>query len=631
MLDNADNPNLDYQLYIPTSPLGVVVITSRNEECQQYATSKAVVLEGLSTNAAQELLLKAARIPASQHTLLAADALKVADLLQLHPLALIQAGTYVSRGHCQLGEYPAIYEQQRQRLLRFHPAQVQSRSRDVYATFEASVDAIKQLSTTTSSNALELLPLLAVCSVSQVPLMLFKAGWEGAQKVSPNLTDNDEDYEVELLTPWHVSQLPSLLGVNKVLWDSFQLMEALQLLKAFALVSIEAFNESTSVSMHPLVHAWARDRQSDDEQHKSWLSMGCIVASARHGGSVNQIHDWQLQPHVESITGWGGSTMFTGAPPTLVCRVLVNCGWLLLRSRSDGKLLLLIQLLTTWLGLDEASVSQPWLGLYDLAARAFHNVGQPKKAIHLLKQVVAIRTGLEAMDHPLRLASLHAQAGAYRADGQAMEAIALLEEVVQIRAQSMALDHPDLLTSQHDLAGAYRANGQVERAVTLLTEVVKIRQQSLTVDHPDLLASQHELARTYEVNGQAKDAVALLMEVVKIREQSLATDHPDRLASQHALAGAYHANGEVEEAVALLTKVVQIREESLAAEHPSRLASQHTLAICLWDLGEHQNAWAIMDHVVTIRQQVLDEYHPDRRSSEQWLHDFHATMEFLEF
>ena len=539
VLDDANDPHVDYQRYIPNSPWGVVILTSRNEGCQQYATAKATSLEALSADAARDLLLKAACVPVSQHSVLSEDAARVAALLQSHPLALIQAGAYVSRGHCQLNQYPAVYERQRQRLLQFRPTQARSRYGDVYATFEASADALKQLPTMLARDALQLLPLLAVCGTSRLPLTVFEAGWEGSKAVASDVDDDADDAEVKLLTPWHVAYLPSFLDVSSPAWDSFRLVEAVQLLKAFALVTADLSSGWTSVSMHPLVHAWARDRQVSGEQHENWLSMGCVVAFAHQGGAVNRADERLLQGHVESLTGWEVSTMFAAAPPSLVARVLVHCGWLLLRMRSDAKLFLLIQTLMNWLGLDEMTVEQEWLGFYDLASRSFHNHGKPKKAIQLMEQVVAIRKESLPADHPDRLASQHVLAEAYQADGKVMEAVALLEEVVKIQEQSLALDYPDRLTSQHALAEAYKANGQVNEAVVLLEEVVKIQEQTLTADHPSRLASQRELARAYRVNGHVTKAVALLEEVVKIQEQTLAADHPSRLASQRELARAY--------------------------------------------------------------------------------------------
>jgi hypothetical protein len=62
------------------------------------------------------LLLKATGVAHDQRSQLEGDSRGVAFSLQSHPLALIQAGAYVGRGHCTLAECPKVYERQRKRL-----------------------------------------------------------------------------------------------------------------------------------------------------------------------------------------------------------------------------------------------------------------------------------------------------------------------------------------------------------------------------------------------------------------------------------------------------------------------------------------------------------------------------------
>ena len=80
MLDNADDPTVDYQDYFPDGTLDVVMLTSRNNECQQYATITSIALEGLSNEEAQELLLKAACVPQNLYSIYKEDAKMVAIL-----------------------------------------------------------------------------------------------------------------------------------------------------------------------------------------------------------------------------------------------------------------------------------------------------------------------------------------------------------------------------------------------------------------------------------------------------------------------------------------------------------------------------------------------------------------------
>jgi tetratricopeptide (TPR) repeat protein len=586
ILDNADDPKVDYQRYFPTGSRGVVMLTSRNDEYCQYATEQVFALDGLSHDEARELLLRAAGVPRNQRLRVEGDAQAVVSLLSSHPLALIQAGSYVGRDHCTLAGYLGVFAQQRKRLLAFRPTQARSRYGDVYATFEASAEILQASTETTppspitesARDALELLPVLASCGPSRLPLPVFEAGWKGAQEIVQDTADDDDD--ALRLTQWHVSRLPSFTQAGANAWDSFRLIEAVHLCKAFALVSTDSHDGFVSVSMHPLVHAWARDRADAREQHEAWVATGCLMAVSRSDGELWRQRGRQLQSHLQALTLWDSSRMFSSEPSMKVASILTNCGRLLYDIRDDARVFMLMNNLLAHLGLDRQNVEERWLAVYKLIARNLVNYGKVK------------------------------------------EAVSLLEQVVKIEEQTLAEDHPSRLTSQHELAGAYRANGQVKEAVSLLEQVVKIKEQTLAEDHPDQLASQHELAGAYQANGQVKKAVSLLEQVVKIKEQTLAEDHPDRLVSQHTLAGAYGANGQVKKAVSLLEQVVKIQEQTLAEDHPSRLASQYTLATVYWDLNRHNIAVQMMKHVVRIRSQVLDEQHPDRKNSEAWLEYF---------
>jgi hypothetical protein len=529
VLDNADDPYVDYQYYFPSGPSGVVILTSRNDECHQYATEKYIALDGLAEAEAQRLLLRAAHVPHDQHWALKDDAQKVASLLRSHPLALIQAGSYVARGHCTLAEYPQVYVQQRKRLLAFRPNQAWSRYRDVYATFEASVEILKSSRTELSGDALQLLPVLAICGPSRLPLPLFEAAWRSAQTISPSKAGTDD---ADRLTPWHVSRLPSFIQIDTDIWDSFRLIEAIHLLKSFSLVSTDTYNGFLSVSMHPLIHAWARDRLDPTEQHGSWVTTGCLVVISSDDHVLWRKHGRQLQPHLQALLSWEISRMFTSEPPVMITGILMKCGWLLHEMRDDVKLFVLMNNLLTYLSLNRLTVDEKWLPVYDLTARNLVNYGKAREAVSLLEQVVKIQEQTLAEDHPSRPASQHELAIAYRANGQVKEAVSLLEQVVKIREQTLTEDHPSRLASQHELAGAYRANGQVKEAVSLLEQVVKIKEQTLAEDHPSRLASQHALATMFWDLGRRNASLQIMKHVVEIQRQVLDKHHPDRKNSE---------------------------------------------------------------------------------------------------
>ncbi|KAL5312995.1 hypothetical protein ACEPPN_019421 [Leptodophora sp. 'Broadleaf-Isolate-01'] len=599
ILDNADDPEFDYQIYLPSGNYGAVFMTSRVAECRRYSPDAFEALEGLEEQDSKELLLKAAELAPESWPSYDHQAREVARLLGSHTLALIQAGAYISQGHCQLHQYREVYKRQRQRLLKYRPKQAQSRYRDVYATFEASADVLEQSRGESAEEALRLLEILSMLDSSVLTFQVFEEAWKGCKEISR--ASSIDVKSIDEFSQSHVSQLPSFIVLEDDAWDPFRLTEASSLLVSLSLVTRHNLDSYLGLSMHPLTHAWAKDRQDPKRQGVAWIAAGCVLGFSRSN------------THIKVNKAFGL------ASKAVITPIVLECGWVLLNMRQDSRLGPLIQDTFLELGQNPDEPSEEFLPLYDLQARSLMNLGRNKEAVTLLEQVVQIRETTLAETHPDRLASQHALAIAYQANGQVAEAVALLEQVVQIRETTLAETHPSRLASQHELAGAYQANGQVAEAVALLEQVVQIRETTQAETHPDRLASQHELARAYQANGQVAEAVTLLEQVVQIRETTLAETHPDRLASQHALAGAYRANGQVAEAVALLEQVVQIRETTQAETHPDRLASQHELAGAYQANGQVAEAVALLEQVVQIRETTLAETHPYRLASQHEL------------
>lgn len=65
ILDNADDREIDYAMYLPAASKGYVVITSRVEECATLQTAGKDHYERLGKETAVELLLKTCGIDSS--------------------------------------------------------------------------------------------------------------------------------------------------------------------------------------------------------------------------------------------------------------------------------------------------------------------------------------------------------------------------------------------------------------------------------------------------------------------------------------------------------------------------------------------------------------------------------------
>jgi len=303
--------------------------------------------------------------------------------------------------------------------------------------------------------------------------------------------------------------------------------------------------------MHPLLHDWTWRRQTREDMEKSWATTGSAFSIALHRNEMWYDYGKEYRSHLgTSVKAYRTYKLFSSADLP-VLQILFCYAAALDEARDDSLALTCLDTIAEERFRKSGATEALHLGFMKLWARCRLRNGDAAGSVTLWNDILNAQASL-AEDHPDRLASQHALAGAYQANGQVKEAVTLLQHVVKVHADVLAEDHPSRLTSQHELAGAYQANGQVKEAVTLLQHVVEVEGDVLAEDHPSRLASQHELAGAYQANGQVKEAVTLLQHVVKVKGDVLAEDHPSRLASQHALAGAYRAKGQIEQADELL-------------------------------------------------------------------------------
>ncbi|TVY32007.1 Protein SERAC1 [Lachnellula subtilissima] len=522
ILDNADDTDFDYQVYLPSSTHGALLMTSRVAECRRYSPNAFEALEGLEDQDCKDLLLKASEFPQGSWPYYESQATEVIRLLGSHTLALIQAGAYVAGGHCHLHQYPEVFQRQRKRLLEYRPNQALSRYCDIYTTFEASADVLKR---SNSEDALILLDILSMLAPSVLLLDLFEEAWHYATLVPE--TDEVDSSSIDDMSQSHVSQLPHFMIADAKEWDHYRLSKAVFLLVSLSLVTQHDLGGTVGLSMHPLTYAWAKDRQGPEQQQKSWITAGCVLAFSGSSDSIWQKQGRLFLPHIESYLDMEVRKALWSGSKAIIAPVLLKCCEILENMRQDLRLKLLLREMLVELGQNPAKPSMEYLLLYYFQVRNLNDRGKIR------------------------------------------EAVALGEQMVKI-CETLAENHRDRLSCQHYLANAYIGNGQVEEAIALLEQVVKI-QMTLAEDYP------HALGLAYMKNGQVEEAIALLEHVVKTK-MTLAEDHPSRLASQHVLGRAYKENGQVEEARELLEDVVEIERTKYPEGHPTRAVSERLLA-----------------------------------------------------
>ena len=447
-MDNADDRKIDYTQYLPSGNRGNILMTTRNPECFIHRTVGQEFLDKLDVDDVEELLLKASGIDESLWDVRKLAAANIVQLLGRHALAITQAGAFIMKGLCALEEYLHEFQHQRQRLLRFCPDQSRSTYGGVYTTFEVSAQVMAKSSDPQAIDALELLRILAFVHFDRVPILMFQKAWIYAQKIRSN-EENGLQESITTLSQWHVSRLPKLLrSLHSGELDIISLREAVWTLASFSITSI---NETDDISMHPLVHAWAKDRLNQSDQTTAWLATASVLALSTERHGVYQQFWRRLRSHIEICVDLSSDDCFD-ENHFEVARTFYSFSWFLYIMQSIFRARDLLTVTLNMLENKHASI--------------------PKMRIQ------------------------HLLAMCYRDLGQIQMATELLEEVFKIQ-RTMYPEHHDCLASGHELAKVYMENGQHKRAAELLEEVVKIQKVTLDPKHPDRLQAEDMLANAY--------------------------------------------------------------------------------------------------------------------------------------
>ncbi|KAJ4857261.1 tetratricopeptide repeat domain-containing protein [Trichoderma breve] len=588
ILDNADDSSINYADYIPSGERGTVLMTSRLPECAVYKTLGHIELGNLSKENCIELLLNSMSVPEPLRTESAAPAEAIVEEMGFHTLAILQAGAYISSMDISMEKYLIDYREQADKLLKFVPSQAQSRYRNVWTTFEISVQALKSSNKQSAHDALQLLEVLSTLHYDDIPLDFFQDAWRGARKAQ-SIPEDDE--KLGNLSQWHVARLPAWIDAQRDKWDEVRLDQALNELVSLALIKRSTAGSDATVSLHPLIHSWVAIRQDETHRRSSIQSSACIIALTQFSQTKWHSHFERLGPHIMTLTA-APSLAINKQTSTKILQVLLQISISLRDMRYDAEVSALLEQMLRYFDATLENPRSDLLPIFYVISRNQLNLGEIDQCIQTIQKVRKVQQSSLHEHGTNRLGMDLELARAYDFNGQWKEAIAILENIRQVHELHMSLneDDPDRLTVLHLLGEAYESSGRTKEAIALLTEVVSIEEISSEKGDPTLFSSKYKLATCYLSNCQIDEAIAIFKELDEVQAMNFSDRHPYRLGPQIGLAKAHIENGKSREAIEILENVKNMQNRLLESGHSSRPLIENHLGAAYRQNGEPQKA-----------------------------------------
>jgi len=588
IFDNVDDPDT-VQPFLPNAPHGQMLITSRLPRLERLGVGRAIPLDTLDPEEAQEFLQRRTQRdsldPAEQQALEA-----LAQELGYLPLALEQAAAYIQTKQVSFAAYLSAYQQRRLQVLEKEQPQVGNYPASVATTWQINFEAVQ----VSSPAAADVLRLSAFLAPDNIP------------------------YEILGLGKDHLGEALGT-ALAQVAEDELVISELLAELTRYSLIRLETDNR---YSIHRLVQEVLRDRLTS-AQRQQWLDR-----------TVNALNEIFPSPKFEN---WGWCARLVEqveaivpqpATETLELALLLNqTGYFLHQQGRYGEAepLYLQALVIKRSHFGEAHPDTA-ASLNNLAG-LYLAQGRYEEAEPLFQQALEICRAQLGEAHPDTASNLNNLATLYDSQGRYGEAEPLYLQSLQLRRSQLGEAHPYTAISLNNLAGLYQSHGRYGEAEPLYLQALQIRRSQLGEAHPDTAQSLNNLAGLYEAQGRYGEAEPLYLRALETYRSQLGEAHPNTASSLNNLAELYRTQGRYGEAEPLYLQALETYRSQLGEAHPSTAMNLNNLAELYRTQGHYREAEPLYLKTLGIRRLQLGEAHPDTAQSLNNLASLYQSQE----
>ena len=153
--------------------------------------------------------------------------------------------------------------------------------------------------------------------ISDFPDEAFHAAWKNSMDDNVVVSDLQPSGEKMIcnLDPWHRSSLPTFMRPNLSDngLDILSLHKARAKLVSLSLINFDTFKVMTR--LHPVTHAWSKDRLKDPGSATAWLNALAMLSLSVLTPEKYQPLEQLLQPHFESMAKLQATTIITKTSP----------------------------------------------------------------------------------------------------------------------------------------------------------------------------------------------------------------------------------------------------------------------------------------------------------------------------
>jgi tetratricopeptide (TPR) repeat protein len=594
--DNADSPEAAYEIETLRTRLshGRLLITSRFAE---WPDSLARVgIDTLDRAACAAFLVERTqerRRPLPKDDALAND---LGDLLGGLPLALEQAGAFISYRRCSLADYIHQWQSEDGRMQQWSDPRPTNYPHSVAVTWNVTVQRLPP-----ESRAI--LRLVSWLSPDPIPWSLFTGEQAGI------LFDRSLHFAI---TNFFRRMLRAARSVpHKRLRQRSEREPAffgetpagigLAALSAYSMIKLQPQTEPFAV--HPLVQEITRLRLSH-RSRRTWLKLAIVLVhyvAPRDPADATTWASWDaLTPHVIACIRHGIAFNIGRPLPRLIndLAVLLYAKALYPEAEALMRDALLIEERIWGRGHPRVAIRLNNLG------RMLTETNQLDEAEPLLRRAVAIDEHRYGPSHPELASKLNNLGLLLFTTNRLEEAEELFQRALDIDERSFGPIHRTIARDLSNLAEILKRTGRLGEAEPLMRRALAIEEATSPQDHPNVGRALNNLSLLLLDTNRLSEAEPLLRRAVAIDEKVYGPVHPSFATALSNLACLLKESNRVDEAEQLMRRALGIFESAFGPDHPTVARTLGSLGGFLANSGNFAEAERLLRRATVIVERV---------------------------
>ncbi len=486
VFDNVDDLETATLLrsYFPQLIHGTILITSRLSD---WPEGRSHLLDTIPLEAAEDLLME-------RGGGLRADATRLAEHLGCLPLALDQAGAYMTRRRQTVSEYLQDWERDRKKVLAWYKKGAMEYPASVAVTWSHTFEDL-------DAGAQVLLQMASFLAPDPIPVDLVVRSEEILTEAMHRLCQKEgedgasgEDLDVR-------DALADLASCSMIAWDG------------------ETFQ------VHRLVQEVTRGRIAE-AQRGDWVLWVLRALSDFAPKDAMDMRTWPiwepLRPHIERIFTFSKDLDDPSPTSTLLGRYGLLLSGKGRFSEAEPFLRRALRVTEERYGKSHPEVSK---ALGNLSS-ALYGLKRFEEATSGLQRSLTISEENYEADHPEIALSMIDLATLYEAMDHRAEAEPLIRRSLEINEHNYGENHPEVSRGLNVLGRLLHTTGRLDEAEPLLRRAVSIDCEVYGSEHPVYAIRLNNLALLLKATERVDEAKPLFLEALDILRKIMGDQHP---------------------------------------------------------------------------------------------------------